>query len=102
MPLTRLGEDLIDEILAEYPELKSLNLSENEIKIFEQLDRIVSLERVNLSHNRLIQIGGGVLPHLIDLNLSYNQLYVVPMLHIDPYSCYPGPLLVDFTISFLN
>lgn len=89
MPLKRINAEIVDEILKEYPSLKSLNLSHNEIKVFEQLDRITTLEKINLSNNQLTEIScfnGGLqqqqqqcFRRLVELDLSYNQMYVCIM-----------------------
>ena len=78
MPLERISPELVTEILKEYPALKSLNLSHNEINVFEELDRIVTLERLNLANNQFRELacGGLAFQNLQQLNCSYNQMYV--------------------------
>ena len=58
----------------------NLVLREQELVVFEdsgdlEIEELVNLECLSLSHNRLINVFGlGQLTNLIELNLNYNQI----------------------------
>lgn len=49
MPIKTISEELVLEISRSYPDLKHLNLSNNEIRAVEHLSPLTALERLNLS-----------------------------------------------------
>lgn len=49
MPIKLISEELVQEISRSYPDLKLLNLSNNEIAVVENLAPLTALERLNLS-----------------------------------------------------
>ena len=49
MPIKTISEELVLEISRSYPDLKLLNLSNNDIRAVENLAPLTALERLNLS-----------------------------------------------------
>jgi len=49
MPIKTISEELVMEISRCYPDLKLLNLSNNEIRVVENLGLLTALERLNLA-----------------------------------------------------
>ena len=51
MPIKRISEELIFEIVANYPDLTVLNLSNNELQELQNLSPLSSLTSINVSGN---------------------------------------------------
>ena len=49
MPIKTISKELVLEISRGYPDLKLLNLSNNEISVVENLAPLTALERLNLA-----------------------------------------------------
>ena len=68
MPIKTISEELVLEISRCYPDLKLLNLSNNEISVVENLAPLTALQRLNLSgasarifiQLRFVALRGGV------------------------------------------
>lgn len=77
MPITEITPQLVEEIVASYPQLAALNLSSNQIERLENLDPLVNLSTLDLRDNQLTSLeglGGGKLAELRELNVSGNRI----------------------------
>ena len=78
MVIATLSKELVAEIVLARPNLRSLNLSRNEISDVEYLEPLAQLERLDLSFNRLGSLRSAAclpgLARLTDLRLAGNQL----------------------------
>ena len=54
MPIKRISEELVSEIVINYPELRALNLSNNEIVEIQNLSPLSGLTSINISENRIL------------------------------------------------
>jgi Leucine-rich repeat (LRR) protein len=54
MPINRISEEMINEIVENYPGLTVLNLSNNEIVEIQNLSPLSSLTCLNLSGNQIL------------------------------------------------
>ena len=53
MPIKRISEELVSEIVVNYPELTVLNLSNNELVQIQNLSPLSGLTSINVSDNRI-------------------------------------------------
>ena len=77
--ICNLSKDLVDEIARKYPDLESLNLSCNEIRVLTKvLNRLgCHLKSLDLSDNEIERVEAGCLEgfsELVELNLSRNRI----------------------------
>jgi Leucine-rich repeat (LRR) protein len=54
MPIKRISEELVSEIVANYPDLTVLNLSNNELEEIQNLSLLSSLTSLNISGNLIL------------------------------------------------
>ena len=80
MPIQVLSSELISEIASAYPQLATLNLSNNEIRRIENLEQLTSLATLNLSHNQIDELGGFAAGHgqlLRELDVTGNAIVTI-------------------------
>lgn len=72
------AEDIIKRLIKNYPHLESLDISNSEIVFFDSFDmKLVRLEKLNMSHNRLLNIPNDLaknVQNLTQLYFSNNKL----------------------------
>ena len=76
MPLHRINDKLIDEILKKYKDIEEINLSNNKIKKIEHLERLKhSIKHINLNYNEIKKIENlNIFDKLETLELSHNLI----------------------------
>lgn len=75
-PFGVLNQDLLLELKEQHPNLKALNLSHNQLVSTDGLGVLDRLEKLDLSHNQLQELGLEPFPHLKELEAGCNALYV--------------------------
>ena len=76
MPIKTISVDLVREISTCYPNLALLNLSNNEIREVQNLEKLTALQRLNLSGNRIVALRNMACigAHLCELHAAKNEI----------------------------
>lgn len=86
LTLSNKGIVMIPELIAEYPQLRLLDLSCNQIPDITHVQRLRFLSSLNLSRNCISEgrflYNPGVFPYLKHINLSNNQLKGLPCVEL--------------------
>jgi hypothetical protein len=68
----------IPKVLHKFKNLKELDLSNNDLKVIEKLDKNINLEKINFKNNLIEKIEGlDTLINLVDLNLGENMIFEI-------------------------
>jgi hypothetical protein len=81
MPIKTISEELVHEISRCYPDLRLLNLSNNEISLVENLAPLTALERLNVSGNKITALRNisCLGENLLELHAAKNQIKVADL-----------------------
>jgi hypothetical protein len=73
--IKQLTLDMVQQIKDQYPNIKSLNLSNNPIEVIENLELLTTLLSLNISHNKLTSMNGlNAAKNLETIDVSSNQI----------------------------